>query len=104
MRLHAAAFAERLAVEAFARIAELDAAIGDADFEVLHGHGFDRETQEFEHRELDLFLGPTYVVTHREHAIAGVTTVAQAEQMLAASAADMASGAENFPVPRIRRE
>lgn len=32
-------------------------------FVVLHGHGFNRETQEFEHRELHIFLGRNYMVT-----------------------------------------
>lgn len=32
-------------------------------FVVLHGHGFDKETQEFEHRELNLFLTQSALVT-----------------------------------------
>jgi magnesium transporter len=32
-------------------------------FVVLHGHGYDKESQEFEHRELNLFLTQTALVT-----------------------------------------
>ena len=32
-------------------------------FVVIHGHGFDKETQEFEQRELNLFLCSNYLVT-----------------------------------------
>ena len=50
-------------------------------FVVLHGHGFDKESQEFEHRELNLFLTKTALVTvHLDVHVSVETIRAQVEK------------------------
>jgi magnesium transporter len=44
-------------------------------FVVLHGHGFDKDTQEFEHRELDIFLTKSALVTAHMDAHVSVDTI-----------------------------
>lgn len=50
-------------------------------FVVLHGHGFDKDTQEFEHRELNLFLTQSALVTvHLDVHVSVETIRAQVEK------------------------
>ena len=42
-------------------------------FLVVHGIRFDAPTDQFETRELDIFLGPNYLVTHHKGAMRSIT-------------------------------
>jgi len=60
-------------------------------FVVLHGHGFDKENQEFEHRELNLFLTPTALVTvHLDvhHSIEAIRAQVEKDPAILAAGAD----------------
>lgn len=60
-------------------------------FVVLHGHGFDKDTQEFEHRELNLFLTETALVTvHLDvhHSIDAIRAQVEKEPTILAAGAD----------------
>jgi magnesium transporter len=46
-------------------------------FLIVHAVGFDHQSSEFRTSELDMFLGPNYLVSHHEGPIAGVTSAAE---------------------------
>ncbi len=46
-------------------------------FLIVHAVGFDHQSGEFRTSELDMFLGPNYLVSHHEGPIAGVTSAAE---------------------------
>ena len=52
----------------------------DYIFLIVHGIRFDAPTDQFITRELDIFLGPNYLVTHHNGPMRSITAVARAVQ------------------------